>query len=71
VRAAMRAAHKYTYDMTPVFGEAGHVWRIVIRISERLRPAERATLLSESILEATDDTMALRVLNLTRPHKQE
>ncbi len=69
VHAAMRAAHKYVYDTFPAFGEAGHILRIVIRISERMRPAERLALLSECICEATDDTMAFRVLkNLTGPH---
>jgi hypothetical protein len=70
VHAAMGAANKYVYDTLPAFGEAGHVLRIVLRISERVRPAERVTLLSECILEATDDTMAFRILKgLTGPHK--
>ena len=70
VHATMRAAHKYVYDSVfPAFGEAGHVLRIVIRIADRMRPAERGTLLSECVLEAADDTMALQVLTkLTGPH---
>jgi predicted KAP-like P-loop ATPase/F0F1-type ATP synthase membrane subunit c/vacuolar-type H+-ATPase subunit K len=69
VHAAMRSADKYVYDTFPAFREAGHVLRIVIRVSERVHPVERADLLAESILEATDDTMALRVLQyLTGPH---
>ncbi len=58
----MREAHKYVYDAFPAFGEAGHVLRIIIRISERMHAAERAALLSRCILEATDDTLALRIL---------
>jgi hypothetical protein len=70
VHAAMRAADKYAYDTLPAFGEAGHVLRIVLRISERVRPAERAVLLSDCVLGATVDTMAFRVLkDLTGPHK--
>ena len=69
VHATMRAAHKYTYDMLAAFGEAGHVLRIVIRISDRLPPPERLGLLENCILDATDDTMALNVLTrLTGPH---
>jgi predicted KAP-like P-loop ATPase len=70
VHAAMKAAHKYTYDMFVAFGEAGHVIRLVIRIAERL-PAvsDRLGLLDDSILSATDDTMALNILTrLTGPH---
>lgn len=62
MRPLMREAHKYVYDTFPAFGEAGHVLRIIIRISERMRAAERAALLCQCILEATDDTMALRIL---------
>jgi predicted KAP-like P-loop ATPase len=69
VHAAMRAAHKYTYDMLVSFGEAGHVLRIVIRVAERLPASERLALLADCILYATDDTMALNVLTrLTGPH---
>ena len=69
VHAAMRAADKLSYDISPAFGEAGHVLRIVIRISLRLEAAQRTALLSECILAATDDTMALRILTfLTMRH---
>jgi len=61
VHAAMRAAHKYTYDMLANFGEAGHVLRIVLRIAQRLPASERPELLAECIRNATDDTMALNV----------
>lgn len=62
VHAAMKAAHKYTYDMLAAFGEAGHVLRIVLRVAQRLPASERLTLLENCILEATDDTMALNIL---------
>jgi hypothetical protein len=69
VRATMRSAHKYTYDMMAAFGEAGHVLRIVLRIAERLPAPERPNLLADCILEAADDTMALNILTkLTGQH---
>lgn len=68
VHAAMRAADKYVYDAILVgAGEAGHVLRIVLRTAEIAPVAERAELLSQCIAEATDDTMAYRILvGLTR-----
>lgn len=62
VHAAVRNADKYTYDLMAGFGEAGHVLRIVLGVAQRLQPSDRAKLLQESILEATDDTMALNIL---------
>jgi hypothetical protein len=70
VRAAMKASHKYTYDMFVAFGEAGHVVRLVIRIAERLPVlSDRLLLLQDSILDASDDTMALNIVTrLVGPH---
>ena len=69
VHAAMKAADKYTYDVLPTFGEAGHVLRIVLRISLRLQHAERTAMLCECVLDATDNTMAHHILTvLTAPH---
>ena len=67
VHATMHGANEYVYDSIFIgMGEAGHVLRIIIRVSEKMPKAARAHLLSQSIIEATDDTMALRVLtNLT------
>jgi hypothetical protein len=61
LRAAMRSAHKYTYDMLPPFAEAGHVLRLVIGVSEEVPTSGRLAVLSMCISEATDDTMALRI----------
>jgi hypothetical protein len=60
--AAVRASHKYTYDMMVAFGEAGHVLRIVLRICQRMPRLKRSSLLEECLSEATDDTMALNIL---------
>ncbi len=54
----MRASAKYTYDMMPGFGEAGHVLRMILWTAKRLSHPERLTFLRECILNATDDTMA-------------
>lgn len=62
VHAAVRAADKYVYDRFTGFGEAGHAIRIVIRVAEKVPTSERAALLSQCIVEAADDTMALRIL---------
>lgn len=63
VRATMQAADQYVYDSMFIgSGEAGHVLRIILRVSEKTPKADRAKLLSQAILETTDDTMALRIL---------
>jgi hypothetical protein len=70
VHAAMKAADSFSYDVLPGFGEAGHALRIVLRISERIAHDDRVALLSECITEATDDTIASRVLqDLTGSHE--
>jgi len=61
---AVRASSKYTYDMFPSFGEAGHVLRMVLLIAKRLPHTERLAFLQECILDATDDTMAFRILTI-------
>jgi len=65
----MYAAHAYSSDNIFVgFGEAGHVVRIVIRVALRTPLPHRPELLSGFIVEATDDTMALRIqITLSRP----
>ena len=69
VHAIAQNADKLVYDMMGAFAEAGHALRIILRITERLPRPERKGLLSEVIEEATDDTLALRVLTmLTGPH---
>ena len=64
LHAAMKAAHKYTYDLFPQLGEAGHVLRMVIRVAQRTPQPKRTALIWDCILEATDDTMAYRVLTI-------
>jgi KAP family P-loop domain len=64
VHSAMRTADKYVYDQMLVwFGEAGHVLTMTKNVTEKLPTSERAIMLSRCIEEATDDTMALRVLS--------
>jgi hypothetical protein len=66
--AAMSGADRYVYDGMSIFlAEAGFVLRIVIRVAEKIPKQERVSLLSQCISDATDDTMAFRVLTyLTR-----
>jgi KAP family P-loop domain len=62
-KAVIRTADQYTYDpLSSVFAEAGHALRILIRAAEVLPMQDRQDLLTGSIREATDDTMAFRVL---------
>ena len=69
VHAIARNAEKLGYDMMAAFGEAGHAMRIILRTCERLARGERIRLMSDVIAEASDDTLALRVLtNLTGHH---
>jgi hypothetical protein len=49
----------------PFLAEAGHVLRIVIRVTEKMTPdSEREALLSQCIVETTDDTMAFQILTI-------
>lgn len=66
---AIKASEKYTYDMMPGFGEAGHILRMVLWIAKRLSHPERLTFLQECILSATDDTMAFNILRILTNQK--
>jgi hypothetical protein len=68
--AAAGAADKFTYDLFHSFAEAGHTLRLTMFVAKRLRQPERAPFLSRCVLDATDDTFALRILtDLTDPKK--
>jgi hypothetical protein len=62
VAGAMETAKDLTYDLMTAFGEAGEAIRLVIRVGLRLPRRDRVAFLSKCIIEATDDTMALRIL---------
>lgn len=64
IAAALTLADDLTYDTFSAYGESGHVIRMIIRVGERLAIAERVQFLSDCILDTTDDTIAMRVLNL-------
>jgi hypothetical protein len=66
--AAMIGADRYVYDGMFIFhAEGGFALRIVIRVAEKIPTEERVSLLSQCISDATDDTMAFRILTyLTR-----
>ncbi len=59
--ASMKCADDYTYDMFHGLGESGHVLRFVLNAAQQLRLPDRAPFLSRCIIEATDDSMALRI----------
>ncbi len=60
---SMKMADRFVYDATFAgWGEAGHALRMVIRVAEKTSPSERVSLLAQCIAEASDDTMALRIL---------
>jgi predicted KAP-like P-loop ATPase len=69
--AAMKASAKYTYDSFPQFGEAGHVLRMILVIAQRLSHAERVVFLQECILNASDDTMAFRIISILTNQKDD
>jgi KAP family P-loop domain len=61
--AAVKAADKYTYDSAfPTFAEAGHVLRFIHAIAHRISKKERIGFLRQCILDASDDTMAFRIV---------
>lgn len=68
---AVKAASKYTYDLMPGFGEAGHVLRMVLWTAKRLSHPERLAFLRECILNATDDTMAFNILRILTNQKDD
>lgn len=69
--AAVKASAKYAYDMFPSFGEAGHVLRMILLIAQRLSQTERVAFLQECILNASDDTMAFRILTILTQQKDD
>jgi hypothetical protein len=70
-QAAAKASANYTYDMMAQFAEAGHVLRMILVIAKRLSKTDRATFLQHCILEATDDTMAFRILTILPAQKDD
>ena len=69
--AAAKASANYTYDMMAQFGEAGHVLRMILLIALRLSKSDRLEFLQECISEATDDTMAFRILTVLPAQKDD
>jgi hypothetical protein len=69
--AAAKASANYTYDIIPQFGESGHVLRMILLIAQRLSKTDRLAFLQDCIFEATDDTMAFRILTLLPAQKGE
>jgi hypothetical protein len=69
--AAAKISAQYTYDLFPSFGEAGHVLRIILVISQRLSQTDRVTFLKDCILESGDDTMAFRILTVLPAQENE
>jgi len=55
-------AHYFTYDMFHSLGESGEVLRFLLVTAEKVPKPERSVFLSQCIRQATDDTMALRIL---------
>jgi hypothetical protein len=70
-QAAARASANYTYDMMAQFAEAGHVLRMILLITKRLSKTDRVVFLQLCILEATDDTMAFRILTILPAQKDD
>src|SRR5216683_8034749 len=70
-KAAVKASAQYTYDMMPALGEAGHVLRMILLVAKKLSLSERITFLQECILNATDDTMAFRILTTLTQQKED
>ncbi len=67
--AAVKASEKYTYDLMAPFAEAGHVLRMILLIAQRFSQTERVAFLQDCILNASDDTMALRILTILTQQK--
>jgi len=63
-QAAVKAAAHYTYDLMASLGEAGHVLRMILSVAQRLSQIDRIGFLRDCILNATDDTMAFRILTV-------
>jgi hypothetical protein len=58
VEAAMLEAKSLTYDRMVGFGEAGHIFRMVLRIAQALPMTKRLAFLERCIVNATDDSMS-------------
>jgi hypothetical protein len=69
--AAVKASANYTYDLMSAFGEAGHVLRMILLIALRLQHSEKIAFLQECILNASDDTMAFRILTVLTKQKDD
>jgi len=70
-KAVVKGAAEYSYDIMSAFGESGHVLRIVLAIAQRLQRSEKITFLQECILDASDDTMAFRILTVLTRQESE
>jgi hypothetical protein len=62
VEAAMLEAKNLTYDRMVGFGEAGHIFRMVLRIAQELPKTKRLAFLEKCIADATDDSMSFWLL---------
>jgi hypothetical protein len=51
------------------FAEAGHVLKMILLIAQRLSQTERVAFLRRCILNASDDTMAFRILTILTQQK--
>lgn len=71
VAGAMEAAKALTFDRMTAFGEAGDAIRMVIRIAQRLPISERAPFLAKCMADASDDTMAFRILTRVAGQQKE
>jgi hypothetical protein len=69
--AAAKASALYTYDMMSAFAEAGHVLRMILLTAQRLSQTEKVGFLQACILNASDDTMAFRILTILTQQKDE
>lgn len=69
VHTCMGAAGRFAYDIFVAVGEAGDALRMVMRVAERKTDhSECVAFMGKCILEAEDDTMALRILTvLSKP----
>jgi hypothetical protein len=69
--AAVKASDRYTYDTFTMFGEAGHVLRMIHGIAQELTKTDRVAFLQACILDATDDTMARNILTVLTHQKDD
>jgi hypothetical protein len=71
VAGAMEEAKGLTYDTMTAFGEAGDAICMVIRIAQRLPKSDRAPFLAKCMADASDDTMAFRILTRLAGQQKE